>query len=247
MSEQEDTTTTVETGNNVVEKQELKIIPAENPTKEELATIVAEVRSQMKVETVPTPTEFTFRKQKDDSVIEYKRDTLVVPLPIPTINGVLSIIEEGGKGAELLREAVTEVIKTQARSLISEDEKLNAANFPYDQLSWDFIANMPKASRKGGGIPKEIWEGFVKDYIEVMQEVTDKTLEQVTFAAKLFNAKLQPVKTNKKVLSVLEEQLGVYANAEQANLEEFAEVIEFLAEKITTFKETSESSILEAL
>ena len=61
----------------------------------------------------------------------------------------------------------------------------NAATFPIDKLSWDFISNMPKAQRSGGGIAKEVWEEFGKDYISVMPDVTGKKVEQVTKAAKL--------------------------------------------------------------
>lgn len=239
-------TTDTEQENTVQTKDGVQIIPADNPTKEELSEIDSKVKEQMKVETVPTPTEFTFRKQKDDSGIETKRAPLTVPLPIPTINGVLAIIEGGGKGLELLREAVTNIINAQARDLITQDESLNASNFPYEQLDWDFIANMPKATRKGGGIPKEIWEGFGKDYIEVMPDATSKSVEQVTTAAKLFTAKLQPVKTNKKVLAVLQDQLGIYAEA-TPNLEDYAECVEFLVGKISDLMETSENALLDAL
>ena len=102
---------------------------------------------------------------------------------------------------------------------------------------------MPKAERTGGGISKEVWEAFGKDYVSVMPGVTGKSADQVGNACKLLLAKFQPVKTNKKVISFLKEQLALYFSSTQ-NAEEFQECYEFLDSKAESLLKADEASLL---
>lgn len=169
---------------------------------------------------------FGFRKDE----LGNKRATVELKLPIPSIEGIVHILETGGKGLELLQAAVEAVVVGQARSLLNDNETMTAANFPTEQCVWEFIANMPEGERRGRGIPKEIWDAFSKDYVEIMPAVTGKSADQVTLAAKLFSNKYQQVKSNKPVITKLKEQLAIYANS-SPNAEQFADCIKFLDEK----------------
>jgi hypothetical protein len=187
---------------------------------------------------------FHFKTMKDkESGIETKRPTVELKLPIPSVEGIIAILEAGGKQLELLQNAVEQIVVSQARSILSDNEGMTDKDFPMDQCSWEFIANMPDAEKRGRGIPKEVWEEFAADYIEVMPSVTGKTTEQVALAAKLFVTKFQQVKTNKPVIGKLREQLAIYANnSKQA--ENFADCIKFLDDKAEALLQADEAALL---
>jgi hypothetical protein len=192
-------------------------------------------------------TKFHFRKVKDEkSGVESKRPSVAIPLPVPSVEGIIDILTKGGKGLELLQEAVYAVIVDQAREYINENEAASEDNFPYNTMSWEALANLPKAERRGGGIAKELWDDFAKDYLAVMPAVTGKTKESVELATKVYLNKFAAVKTDKKVLALLKGQLALYIN-NTPNGETFAECVEFLDKKATTLLEADSSNLLDAL
>ena len=186
---------------------------------------------------------FHFKKDQ----LGNKRDTVELDkLPVPSVEGIVEILQAGGKQLELLLSAVAEVVIAQARSILNDNETMTAATFPLDQLSWEAIANMPEAEKRGRGIPKELWEQFANDYITVMPALTGKTAEQVGNAAKLFLNKFQAVKTNKQVLGYLQEQLAIYIS-NSSNAEEFADCVKFLNDKAETLLAADDSALLNNL
>lgn len=191
---------------------------------------------------------FHFKKVKDEETgIEVKRPTVELSLPVPSIEGIISILESGDeKQQALLLEAVQEVVVSRARELVNDKEDITQDNFPMEELSWEKIANLPKAERRGGGISKEVWEAFGKDYVAVMPALTGKTAEQIGNAVKIYLNKFQQVKTAKPILRKLEEQLQLYA-ANTPNLETYSECVEFLLNKAKTFIEMDDSKLLENL
>lgn len=202
-------------------------------------------------------TNFHFRKVKNEvkdpdtgkvtGTIETKRPTVALPIPVPSLEGIIDILGAGeGKGVDLLLEAVAAVILEQAREYVNEHEDVNEANFPYEKMSWDNIANLPKAERRGGGISKEVWEDFGKDYVEVMPSVTGKKKESVELAAKVFVSKFAGNTTNKPVLRLLRDQLALYTNNTTQG-EQFAPCIEFLSDKLEKLINTDETNLLNAL
>lgn len=196
----------------------------------------------------PYDVRFRFRKVKDEaSGIESQRPAVELTLGKPSVEGIIAILQsDNQKSLDLLLEAVEGVITSAARDIVEANEDINQANFPLEQISWDYIANLPKAERRGGGIAKETWEDFVADYIEVMPGVTGKSVEQVTRAAKIYQNKFAMVKSNKPVLKKLHEQLSLYImNTPRA--EEFTEAVKFLTEKATTLLSQDDSKLLENL
>ena len=188
---------------------------------------------------------FNFRTVKDEATgLEVKRATIEQKIPVPSVEGIIAILEAGGKQLELLQEAVADVIYQRAREILADDDKLTEV--PVNLLSWEIISNLPKAERKGRGIPKETWEDFSKDYVAVMPGVTGKSAEQVGNAAKIFLNKFQQVKTNKAVIKLLQGQLALYLNS-SPNAEQFSDCVEFLVNKAETLLSVDEAALLEAL
>lgn len=187
---------------------------------------------------------FNFRRVKDEATgLESKRPSVEIELPLLSVEGIIAAFQAGGKQLDLIVEAVRDVQIARARELINEKEDINAENFPYAELSWEVIANLPKAERRGGGIPKETWEEFAKDYIAVMPSATGKSLDQITNASKILLNKFQAVKTNKPVLKLLKDQIGIYANT-SPNAEQYSDCISFLVEKADTFLNLDEAALL---
>lgn len=219
-------------------------IAALNPTKEEMAELRDRIKSNYDFDVNVIETKFNFKKSKDkDTGIETIREAVVLAMPYPSVDGIVTILENGGLGLELLLDSMNDVVNAAARTLLYDDINLNASTFPVDKVSWDFISKIPKVQRRGGGIPKEIWEAFAEDYLSVMPDVTGKTIDQVANAAKCLSAKLVTVKTNKPVLKLLVEQLAIYVdNSESA--EEYQECVAFLVNKADMFLNVSDEDLL---
>lgn len=194
---------------------------------------------------------FSFRKvtTKDEATgleTESKRPTVELSLPLLSIEGIVQALQAGGKQLDLIVEAVRQVQLDRARELVNENEAITAESFPYAELAWEKIANLPKAERRGGGIDKETWADFSKDYVAVMPSATGKTAEQVSNAAKILLNKFQSVKTNKPVLKLLKDQLGIYTNT-SPNAEQYTDCINFLSEKADALLNQDEAALLAAL
>lgn len=188
-----------------------------------------------------TLTKFSFKKDKETGT---KRPTLELYMPIPTMDGIINGLADE-KVAKLIQELVAAEVLKAAREQISDDKSPvnNQLDLDVSKLTLEYLANMPAAERRGGGISKEVWAAFEADYNNIMPEITKRTPEQVANASKLFVMRLQPCKTRKETLSFLQGMLELYvANTE--NLEDFQAVVEFLNEKIETFLAADESSLL---
>lgn len=214
------------------------------PTAEQIESTKRQIQANFNNKVDVKEVKFHFKKVKDEaSGIETKRPSVELYIPTPSVEGIISIIETGGKGLDLLLEAAGDIVIARAREIINEREGIDQSTFPMDSLTWESIANLPKAERRGGGIAKELWEEFAKDYIAVMPSVTGKSTEQVTNAAKLYIAKFNPVKTNKPVLRVLKEQLGMYLE-HSPNAGDYSECVEFLTNKADNLLNMDEASLL---
>src|ERR1700744_6512079 len=183
---------------------------------------------------------------KSDKQTGFKRPTVELRLPVMSVDGLVDLLNNADtrpKELELLMDVLADAVYDQARPIVNDNESINQDNFPLDKVTWAFIANMPKAERRGGGIAKETWEEFAKDYMAVMPAATGKTMDQVGAAAKLLVPKFAQVKTQKPVINLLIQQLGIYVNVTQ-QLEEFTECVEFLNKKAETLLNMSDEDLL---
>ena len=185
--------------------------------------------------------EYKFHFKKDD--LGNKRETVELKLPAPSVEGLVAIIEAGGKGLELLLQVSADAVASQARSILNDNESMTAAQFPINDCTWESIANMPEAEKRGRGIAKEVWDEFAKDYIAIMPSVTGKTAEAVALAAKLLLNKFQAVKSNKPVIKKLQEQLTIYLNG-SPNAETYMDCVKFLDEKATALQLADDTLLL---
>lgn len=190
--------------------------------------------------TMKRPFKYHFKKDK----LGVKRATIELAIPVPTVEGVIQMLNDP-KQTEYLLEVLAEQAYKAARDQVGDDAKPVNKQEELDEskLTMEALANMPKAERTGGGIGKEVWEAFSEDYIAVMPAITSKSAEQVGNACKLLIAKFQPVKTNKKVIEFLKGQLALWFSS-STNAEEFQECYEFLDAKADTLLKADEAALL---
>jgi hypothetical protein len=185
--------------------------------------------------------DFAFHFKKDK--LGNKRPSVELKLPVPSIEGIVAILEKGGKELELLQDAIYDVVRTQAAGLVSEDEKISQSTFPMDKVLWAFIANIPAKDRRSSSIDSAVWEAFAKDYIETMPGVTGKSVEAVTNATVVYLKKFSIVKTNKDVVGKLKDQLGLYMEHSK-NADQFSEILELLISKADSYLSANDVELL---
>lgn len=191
-------------------------------------------------------TEFKFRFKTDK--LGNTRPAFKIDAKVPSVEGIMQILSNGGAGLKMLLEAASDVVRGAIAADVSDDEGFNQAKYDsailklkvknpetgaeeeieVPKYSWEGIANMPKEDRRS--IPAEAWEAFSKAYLEIMPAVAGKTQEQVGNAIQVFLKKFAQVKTNKPVLTQLKQQLALFIE-NCKNAEDFVEILELLDRK----------------
>lgn len=244
--------TNIEQGNTESHEAEMTEQSVEQPTNPSIPVtedLMARVKEAVDFSVTVKPVSFFFKSTKDpETKVSTKRDTLELAIPYPSLEGIVHILENGGteegkKSLELLQDAVEGVVTSHVRAMINDDVNINAETLPLDKVSWQYIANMPKAQRNGGGIPKEVWDDFAVDYIAVMPEAMGKTIEACTKAANLLKGKFAAVKGQKPIIEALTGFLAVYADSSE-NAEEYSACIEFLLNKSEQMMGLSDEDML---
>lgn len=219
-------------------------IAATNFDEASMNTIADSVKSQFPSLTVKA-NEFKFKRAVDkETKAETHREAVTLVVPYPTsVEAIVAILEKGGKELAMLQDAIEVIINDQVRELLYADTSINASNLDYSKCTWEYIANIPAAERKGNGIPKAAWEAFAADYLAIMPAVMGVEESKVAAAVKLYLGKLQAIKTNKPVLNAVIELLGMYAE-KSPNAADHAECLSFLLDKASSFLNTDDSTLL---
>lgn len=195
---------------------------------------------------------FSFKKKvkNEETGEEEKRPALTLVVPVPTFDGVVKALEEdsateGRKVTNFLLDLIEEAIKDRVREQLTGEKPVMAQDqLNLSELTLTYIANLPKAERTGGGISKDTWSEWEADYIAVMSPIRGE--EKATKAAKLFTARLSPVKSDKKVLEFLRGQLNMWASKSENN-EEYLEVYTYLDGKCSELMNRDSEALLSAL
>jgi hypothetical protein len=187
--------------------------------------------------------DFKFRFKKDN--LGNQRPTVEVKGFVPSVEGIVGILEKGGKGLELLQDAMYDVVRGALGSYVADNENASQDSIPWEKFTWESIANAPREDRRS--IPEEQWKGFAEDYLKVMPGVTGKSPEAIANATTVYLKKFTLVKTNKPILAKLKEQLSLYVE-HSPKAEEFSDVLEVLLKKADAYlKADDAAAILENL
>lgn len=208
---------------------------------------------------------FHFRKEKikDDQGKEievFKLPSATIPLPVPTVEEVRNIFtassnpnEEGNRASEqkFILDVIFDQFYSQAREQINafREDKPKAPVTPdvldYSKITITALANMP-ASERGSKVSDEDMAAFLTDYIAVMTAVSGKDASKIKVQAELLEKSLRPVKTDKKVLGVMNDLLTMWAGS-TANMEEHMEVYEMLIGRIKKWVSAEPKNVLESI
>jgi hypothetical protein len=202
---------------------------------------------------------FGFRTLTDEETgVKTKRPEVNAKLPVLNFDGVAQILtdyaqayqahqaapeDEGTKvllqvaqkSYDLLMGAVQGVYESAIKDFLAENANVTTETFPYTQFTWEALANQPESERKGRGIAKEVWEDFLKSYINVMPGATGKDRKVVEKQAAILGQKLNPLKNHEdkeKILPKFKDNLTVYMNVAGEDAETYAGCVEFLTKKI---------------
>lgn len=178
-------------------------------------------------------------KNEQGEVVETKRESIKLHVPVPSFEDVIQIISAGTaesateiqkNNLQLLQDSLFNTVYEVAVSLAKENTSLTSANFPFEELDWEKIANAPEAERKSRGISKEEWADFAEDYLASMPAITGKDESRIQRAVAVLLNKFAPIKADKKSIAVVRDQLVVYAE-KAPNAANYFKVIEFLVKK----------------
>lgn len=190
--------------------------------------------------------EFVFRFKKDK--LGNKRPDLKIVNPVITAEGIVKILETGGKGLELLLDSANDTYRSAIASWVSETAEADATQekFPLDKFTWDAIANQDKKDRRTVQISDETWTGFSSDYLEVMKRVQpNRTEEQHKAAIQVYLLKFVPFKSDKKILKNLQNALTIYIENTQ-NGEEYSDILELLTRRLENYLAADDMAALAA-
>lgn len=205
----------------------------------------------IQADTSTQPTDFKFNFKTDSA--GNKRDSIEAKLPVPTVAGLIAILEAGGKQLELLLDVAADTIITQARSILTEPEFLDvttenfAEKFPFSRISWEEVSNLGPKARGGAAIPQEVFDAFSEDFEKIMPALTGKKPEHMALAAKVLKTKFAgKYGYDKGLIAKLKELLAVYfSNTEKK--EDFAELVAYLDNRADALLKREEINLADVL
>jgi hypothetical protein len=190
-----------------------------------------------------TDVNYFFKKDK----LGNKRETVSLKIPYLTIDGLIEALQDEKQQAFILATVNDQIYNAGRWQVGDENKPVNKQDeLDMSKMTLKFLAEMEPTERRGGGIAKEVWEAFGADYAAVMQPLTGKTQENIDNAVALLLKKFQPVKSSKKVVQFLKDQLSLWFQNTQ-NAEEFQECYEFLDKKAETLLQADEAALLASL
>lgn len=202
---------------------------------------------------------FFFRTEKirddDGKVIANgrKHPEVKAMLPVPTSDQLISLLQTGGKEAELIHDAVRDYISSAAKNQIADwregqpaDATFTATNFNLDGLTLTAIANMPKSDRKSNAISDEDWTAFLDDYHQTMVNKVGYEEKRVKLAMAHFKVRLNRIKNDKSAVKKLVDLLNIWADKTEA-LEDHLSCYEDLTKRAERFLKADEKNFAEAL
>lgn len=183
---------------------------------------------------------FRFKKDK----LDVRRPSVeLTEVPFPSAIGIAHALNAGGKKAQLIVDAVFDVIRGVMASYVADNLDSTQENMPWDKFSLDAISKMERADRRSVIIDDETWTKFGADYMEVMAPVSGKSKVALETAVQVYMKKMAPVKSNKEVLEKLKGQLALYIEHTK-NGEEFQDVLELLVRRTENYLKADEPQIL---
>jgi hypothetical protein len=181
-----------------------------------------------------------------------KLPSVKVSVPVPTAEGILEIVQAGGKELEYLLTLVKEGVIAAGRNLVNQirekspESEIKPEAIDVSALAWSVIANIPQAERRGLGITDEDWDTFSADYRAIMPKVTGKDTDRIEKHLQHFKKKFYMCRNDKKALGILQDMLNLWAS-NTSSMEDNEDVYEYLKNRVETLLQEEEKVLAEAL
>lgn len=182
-----------------------------------------------------------------------KHPDIEVVFPIPTYQDLIGLMQQGGKEAELILEAVIAEIDRAARNQINdfrEDKGLDVdfkpEMFDLAKLNITAIANTPRGERGGPEISDESWTAFLEDYKTTMVDKVGYDKKKVELAQVHFKVQFRRIKNDKAAVKKLLDLLMVWASNSDS-VEDHTQVFEDLSKRANKYLLAEEKNVSEAL
>lgn len=174
-------------------------------------------------------------------------------LPVPTSADLINLLQQAGKEAELIHDAIRDYISSAAKNQIADwreaqpaDATFTATNFNLDGLTLTAIATMPKSDRKSSAISDEDWTAFLDDYHQTMVTKVGYEEKRTKLAMAHFKVRLNRIKNDKQAVKKLVDLLNIWASKTDA-LEDHVACYEDLTKRADKFLKAEEKNFSEAL
>jgi hypothetical protein len=182
-----------------------------------------------------------------------KHPTFAAVLPVPSREDAITMLQAGGKEADLLMDALYGQIELAARAQINDWREANGLDvdftpnaFDLSQLAISVIANTDKKDRAGAAISEEDQTAFLEDYQHVMTNVVGYDKKRVALAMSHFKVQLRRVKNDKPAVQKLLDLLTTWADKTEA-LEDHMAVYQDLDRRATKYLAAVEKNVAQAL
>jgi len=211
--------------------------------------------------TFPREVSYRFNEVEDPTTkVKSKRPSVVLKVPVPSLPGIISIIQAGAtakqkadagqtvsdeekkaiKSLEYLIEVTGDVVQKEVRGFVNDNLNASQDTIPWNKYTFEEIANMPAGIRGASSIAKELWDKFAKSYVEVMVAFANVTAEVAAARAGVFLQKFRPLTGNperKTIIENLMATLAVYMDkSADKDKEELTPILEFLSKKADELK-----------
>ena len=183
-----------------------------------------------------------------------KHPTVEAILPRPTAEQVIAVLanpDVPNAARTLVLEAIENIVFLAGRAQINEWREKNpegtftANNFDLSKLSLEAIALLPKKQR-GGYSPEDAeLKAFAEDYKQVMLHVVQFDPKKVGVHVKHLEKGMPKLRNEKKILEMLRGYLDLWASKTE-QMEEHAQVFEWLGERITKWLKAEDRDLTEA-
>lgn len=193
----------------------------------------------------------------------FKHPSVTLAIPTPTREQLLEILNapsegDGNRASEqkYVIDLVKDALYIQAREQINdareEASKQNNREFrvtsdvlDYSKLSITALANMP-ASERGNKLSDEAVKDFLADYVAIMPAALNKDANKIKAQADIFEKGMRNVRTDKKVLAVLQNCLTVWA-ANTQNMEENVQVYDAFTNRIVKWLSSEPKNVMDSI
>lgn len=186
-------------------------------------------------------------KKKDPTIT--KRPDLELVLPFVDQEGLINAMGKDDKVMQYVVDIVNNAIEDEARLQVKRTDNpvMSQDELDLTKLTLEYLADKP-SERKSSGISKEEWQEFETKYNQIMPTLEGRDPDKVKKVAKIFVARLVPMKTSKPVLEAIRPMLATFFGAlDDSGKEEFTPIYAYLEKKFDEYLAITDEDVLAGL